>query len=164
MRKSCFWLGLAGAGIAAVVVATFRPGDRSWEESTERGVAAIQSGDYRQAEVALADALRRSRRLPDGDPRRVESLWNLGTLYAGEGKGAEAELLLERGLTHVEKQLGPEDAAAARFLERLASLHLRREDLDGAEARQLEARARAIRVRAQQGARALVPYSWPPRP
>ena len=69
---------------------------------------------------------------------------NLAALYYNQGKYAQAEPLVQRALAIWEKTLGPEHPTVATVLENYALLL--REMKRGAAARELEARAQAIRA------------------
>jgi tetratricopeptide (TPR) repeat protein len=72
------------------------------------------------------------------------SLNNLAVLYRDQGNYAQAEPLFQRALAIWEKALGPQHPNVATALENCA--RLLREMKRGAAARELEARAQAIRA------------------
>ncbi len=72
----------------------------------------------------------------------------MALLYEAQGRYAEAEPLYQRSLTIMEKALGPEHPNVATTLENYAEL-LRTMNRD-AEAKSMEARAKAIRAKHAQ--------------
>ncbi len=75
------------------------------------------------------------------------SLNNLAELYPAQGRYAEAEPLYQRALAISEKALGPEHPDVAQSLENYAALL--RQTARANEAERMEARAKAIRAKAE---------------
>ena len=75
----------------------------------------------------------------------AKSLHNLALLYNAQGNYAEAEPLLQRSLTILERALGPEHPDVAQSLENYAALLRKTGRAD--EAAEMEARAKAIRAK-----------------
>jgi tetratricopeptide (TPR) repeat protein len=62
-----------------------------------------------------------------------ESLQNLGSLYADQGKLDQAEKMYQRALQGWEKSLGPDHASTITTVNSLGNLHIRQSKLDEAE-------------------------------
>ena len=89
-----------------------------------QGLALHDSGDYRDAEEPLTQALAlREKALGPEHPDVAESLNNLAVHYRAQGRYAKAEPLFERSLGVWEKTLGAEHPQVATSLNNLAALH-----------------------------------------
>jgi tetratricopeptide (TPR) repeat protein len=87
-------------------------------------------------------------RFGDQDARLARSLNNLAAAYAAQGKYADAEPLYQRSLAVLEQVHGPDHPDVATTLLNYAALL--RATKHGAEAAQFEARASAIREKADR--------------
>jgi tetratricopeptide (TPR) repeat protein len=102
-------------------------------------------GKYAEAEPVSRRALAiREKALGPEHPDVAMSLNSLAVVYSGQGKYARAEQLLQGGLAILEKAVGPDHPNVATALENYAGL-LREMKRDAA-AKELEARAQAIRA------------------
>ena len=97
----------------------------------------------------MTAALEEAEKFGEQDPRLATILNNLAALYLGQGQYDEAEPLFRQALAIVEKAQGPEHPNVAISLENCAELlgNLGRD----AEAKMMEARAKAIRAKHAQG-------------
>ena len=108
----------------------------------------FNQGNYAEAEPLYKRSLAiREKAIGPGLGQLVValSLNNLAELYLIQGKYAEAEPLYKRSLAIEEKQLGPEDLNVAQILENYAVVL--RGTGRGAEAANMEARAKTIRAK-----------------
>ncbi len=100
---------------------------------------------YDEAEALFVRALDiRERALGPEHPDVATSLNNLAGLYRVLGRDGDAEPLFQRSLDIIEKVHGPDDQRTAKWLFNLSRLYLAQGRFE--EARNLEARARAIWV------------------
>jgi tetratricopeptide (TPR) repeat protein len=77
------------------VIANAQP---SWREQTLEANRLREAAHYQQAEEAYKAALNQAQAFPAGDPRRAESLNNLGALYYSTGSYAAAEPLYREAI------------------------------------------------------------------
>ncbi len=119
----------------------------SWEEHMRAGITAYRQGRYAEAERQWDAGLEQAERFGREDPRLGTNLNNLAALNQVQGKYTEAELLYKRVLRIDEKALGPEHRDVATSLENYAAL-LRETDRED-KAEEMEARAKAIRVKSE---------------
>src|SRR5258706_7867356 len=77
---------------------------------SEQGLELMRQGRYRDAETALAQALKLA------GPENPEALYNLASIYHREGRYQEAERLHGLALRAVERLHGPSDIQVAQSL------------------------------------------------
>ena len=109
--------------LSALLVAGCASSERFlWEEYTGIGVAAIGTGEYRQAEQFLNRSLAKAEEL--GPKERGISLNGLGELYRRQGRNEEAERMFLRALQVKETALGRDHPDVATTLTNLGLLYV----------------------------------------
>src|SRR5579862_6476588 len=98
------------------VVANAQP---SWHEQTQEANRLRDAAHYQQAEEAYQAALSQAKAFPATDPRRAESLNNLGALYYSTGRYLAAEPLYREAIATMPQA----DRRLAFFLNNLAALY-----------------------------------------
>ncbi len=79
----------------------------AWRRAIAAGEAAYRIGDYSEASFAFGTALKAAEAFGESDTRLATSLGWLAETYRLQGRLAEAEPLLKRGLAIRERLLGP---------------------------------------------------------
>ncbi len=116
------WL-LASALILALICSPAFAQPASWEAHTQAGRKAFGAGDEAATERHFRAALEAAEAFAPDDPRRPESLYQLGQILAVLGRTAEAEPYLKRALALVEEIKGANHPHVAGHLENLAGLY-----------------------------------------
>lgn len=127
------WLLVMSLCLAARPALVQTQNDQSWDGLTVAGQAALQKGDYVDAQRKFEAALRLAEQFSPQDPRLGKSLNDLAAVYYAQQDFARAEPLLERSLAAIEQALGPDDPDVAQSLKNLAALHYLQGDYDEAE-------------------------------
>jgi tetratricopeptide (TPR) repeat protein len=81
-----------------------------WRTHTVQGEAALQSGNYAQAEQEFKLAAEEAHKLGENDPRLAMTLRSLGKLYMQDGRPSDAQRVLKQALAINRKALGADDA------------------------------------------------------
>ncbi len=117
------WLLVMSLCLAARPALVQTQNDQSWDGLTVAGQAALQKGDYADAQRKFGEALRLAEQLSPQDPRLGKSLNDLAAVYYAQQDFARAQPLLERSLAAIEQALGADDPDVAQSLKNLAALH-----------------------------------------
>ncbi|MFQ5417469.1 MAG: tetratricopeptide repeat protein, partial [Myxococcota bacterium] len=107
------------------------------------GAQAYREGRFADAELIWLEALAKSEKYGDEDPRLAQSLHMLANLAVQQERYDEAVPLYERWIDVRERGLHPEDAVFADGLEALAGVHM----VEGHHAAAVPLYERALAVR-----------------
>lgn len=107
---------------------------RSWEECRADADAALESGEYEQAEILWLEAFEISRHFEEGDPRQCLTMESLAETFWKGAKYADAIDICHVLLPIYERRLGNDHIDVATIITNLGMLNHALKNFDRAEA------------------------------
>ena len=130
---------------ALLVLAAVSCGQPTWDEAMQAGEAALQRGQYREAEQIFTAAVHKAEEFGRHDRRVAVTLTHLAQTYSAQGKFVEAEPVYLEALKIYQEVHGENHLDVAATLNNLGVLH--RKHGQFADAQRLLMRALAIKER-----------------
>ena len=133
---------VAGLSVLLVLV-TLACGQQTWDAAMQAGEAALQRGQYGEAEQIFSSAVHKAEEFGVHDRRVAVTLAHLAQTYSAQGKFVEAEPVYLEALKIYQDVHGENHLDVAAMLNNLGVLH--RKHGQYADAQRLLSRALAIK-------------------
>lgn len=109
------------------------PPPGSYDYFTSKGLEAYSEGHYSTAESMFKEAMKLAQKLPDGDPKKLESLINTGEASVANDNLKQAKEYLLRAASELKRAHKEKTPDYARVQQDLGELVVAQDDYDAAE-------------------------------